>query len=289
MMKKFILFGLSFLAILPNIWAQEQGLLWEITSPDGAVSHLYGTYHLLGSNFLEERPDVIAAFESSNTVVVETVIDSSKLMELAPLSFMPGKSLKAMTDSADYAMLKEKLEPIMEMDLMMLDMVKPMVLSTTYATSLATELTPDSLHYGGLPLDMYFAKEGEITGKTVLPLESLKEQMEILMNSQTVEEQLADLIEVLKEDMSEATTTGIIQAYHKDDLIALSEAAELAGIESGDMEVLVDDRNKAWVPKLEEGLNQGGLFIAVGALHLPGANGLIALLEAKGYTLKALK
>lgn len=288
-MKKFVISCLGVLSILPAVWAQNPGLLWEVKSPNGAVSHLYGTYHLLGADFLAERPDVISAFESSQTVVVETVIDSSKLMELAPLSFMPGKSLKAMTDSVDYALLKEKLEPVMQMDLMMLDMVKPMVLSTSYVGSLAVELTPDSLRYEGLPLDMYFARQAEKQGKKVLPLESLQEQMEILMNSEPVEEQLADLLEMLREDLAEASTIGIITAYHQDDLIALDAAAELAGMEAGDMEVLLDDRNKAWIPKLEAGLTEGGMFIAVGALHLPGANGLIALLEAKGYTLKALK
>jgi uncharacterized protein YbaP (TraB family) len=288
-MKKLLLsLGASLLAILV-LPAQEQGLLWEIESPEGKVSYLYGTYHLVGADFLKERKDVSKVFEESRMVVVETVIDSSQLMSLAPLSLMPGKSLKAMTDSLDYLLLKEKIEPVMQMDLAMLDMLKPMVLSTAYAANLAQELTPDSLRYGGLPIDMYFAKTGEEQGKEVLSLETIKEQMTILFESQTEEEQLEDLLEMLREDMGEDVTTGIIAAYHQDDLSELYEAAMLSGMEAGDMEVLLDERNQAWVPKLAPELNKGGLFIAVGALHLPGEQGLIALLQAEGYKLKPLK
>lgn len=288
-MKKLLLsLGASLLAILV-LPAQEQGLLWEIESPQGKVSYLYGTYHLVGADFLEERKDVSKVFEESRMVVVETVIDSSQLMSLAPLSLMPRKSLKAMTDSLDYLLLKEKIEPVMQMDLAMLDMLKPMVLSTAYAANLAQELTPDSLSYGGLPIDMYFAKTGEEQGKEVLSLETIKEQMTILFESQTEEEQLEDLLEMLREDMGEDVTTGIIAAYHQDDLSDLYEAAMLSGMEAGDMEVLLDERNQAWVPKLAPELNKGGLFIAVGALHLPGEQGLIALLQAEGYKLKPLK
>jgi uncharacterized protein YbaP (TraB family) len=89
--------------------------------------------------------------------------------------------------------------------------------------------------------------------------------------------------------MGEDVTTGIIAAYHQDDLSELYEAAMLSGMEAGDMEVLLDERNQAWVPKLAPELNKGGLFIAVGALHLPGEQGLIALLQAEGYKLKPLK
>lgn len=288
-MKKLVFSLLSLFLGLGTLQAQEEGLLWEIKSPEGKVSYLYGTYHLVGADFLEERPKVKELHQAARLVVVETVIDSSQLMQLAPLSLMPGKSLRALTDSADYQLLKEKLEPVMKMDLAMLDMVKPMALSTAYAGNLAVELTPDSLLYGGLPLDMFLARDAEKRGVEVMTLETLQEQMTILFNSQTVEEQLADLLDMLKEDSSEEVSIGIISSYHQDDLQGLYEAALSSSMEAGDMEVLIDDRNMAWIPKLEGPLSEGGVFIAVGALHLPGEKGLIELLKEKGFTLKPLK
>ena len=43
-------------------------------------------------------------------------------------------------------------------------------------------------------------------------------------------------------------------------------------------------RNKAWLPKLDRAMRKGGVFAAFGALHLPGEEGVVALLRAKGYT-----
>jgi len=267
----------------------QSSLFWEVESPEGKKSYLYGTYHLLGSDFLAERPKVMEAFKASKAVVVETVIDSSQLMQLAYLMIMP-KSLKAMTDSVDYQLLKRELEPIIGTDLAVYDQMKPIVLSTTYAGYLAEELTPDSLDYGGMPLDMYFAAEAKKATKKVIELETMQEQFEILFSSQSEEEQLQDLIDVLKEGApSGDMMSGIITAYHANDLDALYQSAMEWEDGLSDMEVMIDQRNLNWVEKLEIQLQKGGLFIAVGALHLPGEKGLIQLLEARGYTLKPIK
>ena len=60
-------------------------------------------------------------------------------------------------------------------------------------------------------------------------------------------------------------------------------------IASGDWIAFLDDDDLWLKEKLEIQLQKGGLFIAVGALHLPGEKGLIQLLEARGYTLKPIK
>jgi hypothetical protein len=51
---------------------------------------------------------------------------------------------------------------------------------------------------------------------------------------------------------------------------------------------LVVDRNHAWIPKLEPELEKGGVFVAVGAAHLVGDEGLVALLRRDGYTVTQL-
>jgi hypothetical protein len=51
----------------------------------------------------------------------------------------------------------------------------------------------------------------------------------------------------------------------------------------------LDDRNKKWIPKMMEMMKKDKVFFAVGAGHLCGTNGLIALLQEEGYTLKAIK
>ena len=51
---------------------------------------------------------------------------------------------------------------------------------------------------------------------------------------------------------------------------------------------LVGARNRAWMGPLQAELSRGGAFVAVGALHLPGADGLVALLRARGWTVTRL-
>ena len=51
-------------------------------------------------------------------------------------------------------------------------------------------------------------------------------------------------------------------------------------------EELVNDRNRRWISVIDANVHQSSCLIAVGALHLPGENGLINLLRKEGYTLK---
>ena len=48
-------------------------------------------------------------------------------------------------------------------------------------------------------------------------------------------------------------------------------------------EKMLDNRNLNWIPKLEDWMSKKSLFVAVGAGHLAGENGVIHLLRNKGY------
>jgi hypothetical protein len=45
----------------------------------------------------------------------------------------------------------------------------------------------------------------------------------------------------------------------------------------------IDDRNRNMVDRMQDLLRQGGTFVAVGALHLPGDRGILRLLQRQGY------
>ena len=54
------------------------------------------------------------------------------------------------------------------------------------------------------------------------------------------------------------------------------------------IEKLVDKRNHNWIPKLKEIIQQKSCFIAIGAGHLGGENGLIKLLQLQGFTVEPI-
>lgn len=60
--------------------------------------------------------------------------------------------------------------------------------------------------------------------------------------------------------------------------------AEFATME----ELLMASRNRNWIPALTKAASEGPVFAAFGALHLSGKQGVLALLEAEGFTLEAL-
>ena len=57
----------------------------------------------------------------------------------------------------------------------------------------------------------------------------------------------------------------------------------------GEMEALLDNRNKAWVEKMPTIMTEAPTLFVVGAGHLPGSNGVLNLLKGQGYTIEAMK
>jgi uncharacterized protein YbaP (TraB family) len=268
---------------------KQNSLLWEITGPKGKVSYLFGTYHLLGSDYIKEKPNLNLVYEKSETVVVETIIDSALLPQMAMKTIMV-ESIEDMVDSADYALFSAAVEPLVGAPMSMLNNMKPMALATVISLKMAQDATPDSFQFSGMPIDQYFASKAKELKKNTVPLESMMEQADILLNGESIEVQLEALLYILKEkeegrQMAQRTMT----AYIEEDLAAMLTLSQDYEEEMGDMSAILDDRNKNWIPKLKPLLAEGSVFIAVGALHLPGEFGLIRLLRAEGFSLKPVE
>ena len=60
-------------------------------------------------------------------------------------------------------------------------------------------------------------------------------------------------------------------------------------LNSGDSRFPVQAMNQAWFPVIEQNIAKGSCMVAVGAKHLLGNDGLIAMLRRKGYTVEAVK
>ena len=290
MKKVLTLLVLLFTALFTSAQSKnEKSLLWEISGPEGKISYLFGTYHLLGSDFINENPTLNNVYSNANNIVVETVIDSAQLPQMAQYSMMQ-ESIKGMLDSTDYLLLSEKIEPLVGAPMVFLDNMKPMALATMLTLQMATAETPDTFLFEGMPIDQFFAWDAKKKNKNILPLETMLEQIELLFNSETVEDQLEALMYMVKEpEEMQEMTQNTIKAYIQQDLDAMVDISNDYEEDMGDMTKLLDERNENWIPKLKPLLAEGSTFIAVGALHLPGELGLLELLRAEGYTLKALE
>lgn len=277
-----------------NVQTQQlpKSLLWEVTGNGlKQPSYLYGTYHLLNDSYLNSVPAVKQRFEKSRNVVVETELDSALMMQQGAKMIMLDNKISALLSAEDYALVSKEVKQSLGYELSMLDQMKPMTLMLMLSVMEYQKL--DILkQYKGKPLDTYFAEEGRATGKKVIHLETIAEQFDMLYNHFPIEKQAAQLVQYIKEKESALEVQNKLTAlYFEQDLSGMWTASEdynkLMGEE--DMAYMVDDRNKNWMAKLPAIMKEQSTFVAVGAMHLPGENGLIQLLQKAGYTVKPVQ
>jgi uncharacterized protein len=138
------------------------------------------------------------------------------------------------------------------------------------------------------PLDMVLLGTAQRTHKTIFGLETLAEQTGIF-ESITVEQQVALVAETVCHYAElHAITADLIEAYRRGDLGAVYRHAERVHSPAQDAlsEALLTTRNRRMAERLQPFLDAGGAFIAIGALHLPGADGVLAQLAARGFQVR---
>lgn len=267
----------------------EKSLLWKI-SGNGLKenSYVFGTYHLLGDKFLAEVPETAQPFVNAKGVVVETILDSAKMLSIMmSKGIMRDKKISTLLSPSDYKKVDSVLRSLSGYSLQTFDMFKPAQVSMTIALFQAQKLNAAILQkYNGVPLDIYFASAGKKAGKTVTALETMDQQFEMLLNHLPVEEQAKQLVaSVQQSELTAKASVDMTNYYFKKDIDALLSMMEDYPEElTGNMDHLLKDRNMNWVKLLPDLIKSGSQFIAVGAGHLPGPNGLLALLRQQGYT-----
>jgi uncharacterized protein len=107
------------------------------------------------------------------------------------------------------------------------------------------------------------------------------------MSEDSVVKELLDLAKDYSQERLEYQK--LVNAYKRQDLPLLYELIEQAKAPGVDMGSFVDERNKKWIGRMEERMDQTPVFFAVGAAHLWGENGLINLLRQEGYRVEAVK
>jgi uncharacterized protein YbaP (TraB family) len=101
--------------------------------------------------------------------------------------------------------------------------------------------------------------------------------------------QLDELGKMLSEDYSQNEFQTMISTYLSEDIFALDQTMNSSGMMADYRSILLDERNKSWIPQIEEAMKSKPVFVAVGAGHLAGEYGVINLLKNAGYTVEPIK
>jgi len=288
-MKLKLLLLIASLYLIPlGITAQSaplgKGMLWEI-SGNGLKkkSYLLGTIHMIPAEDYYFPKHYVRALKSSKRIVME--IDITNFLaqfEVLTMMKMKGMELKDLYDDSTYKKMVKTCKDSFDIDLEKYKDTKPIFVQQQLATG--GILISDSKSY-----EVEIMKMGFEMDKTFGGLETAKEQMMIL-DSIPLAEQANMLYESIyngKKDNSELLK--LVKFYKEQNLDSLNAIFEKGeyGLANHEQSLL-GNRNRKWIPMIERFIKAESTFIAVGAGHLAGEQGVINLLRKAGYTLKPI-
>ncbi|HFA50294.1 MAG TPA: TraB/GumN family protein [Bacteroidetes bacterium] len=264
----------------------ENSLLWEITGNGlQSPSWLYGTIHLIGKDdfFLTDstRAFIDRAKMVTFEINMEEMTDLSAQMGLLMKAFMDdGKTLRDLLNDEDYKVVSDHFNEI-GLPLFMLERIKPMFL-TVLASG---DMSPTSMSSGEmLSYEMEIMELAQKDEKEMGGLETMEFQMSVF-DSIPYDAQAKMLVESIKSaDAGDEEFAKMVELYKKQDI---SGMANMMGEEEGVGEyedLLLTARNKNWIPVMGKMMLEQPTFFAVGAGHLGGETGVVALLRKEGYT-----
>lgn len=278
----------SLLALLPSI-APASGLLWRV---DGGRAPLYlvGSVHVLppSAQPFDQKFDI--AYAESQVLLFETDIDAISAPETQRKLVSAGVYPTGQTIQNRWPgwLLKEFTEAAEELKLP----VEMFYSSKPWLAALSLEMDA-YVRQGYDPrygVDQYFWKRAKGDKKKLITLETAKTQLSIFtdMPDATSENYLAATLENLNElDYDPAELLEIWTDGDSGELVDVLD--ELGDVHPDVYRRLISSRNNFWMPTVLDQLDQGrAAMVVVGALHIPGPDGLIAQLKKKGYKIKKL-
>lgn len=259
-------------------------LLWEISGKDlKKSSYLFGTYHFADKGFIDTMKILNEKLNAADAIVGELVMDKDMGMKLAPYLMMKDNTLDSLLSPKEFKMVDEYLKTLGKYDLKKMNKLKPVMIQTLIMQALA----PKTFTATNPAIDQYIQDYGKANLKQVLGLETIEDQAKILFGSTLIKQKEMLVKSISKARKMKKSTQKLYQSYISQNLEELEKMfTHTKDFDAKEMDDLLKNRNDKWMAKLPEMMQNKSLFIAVGAGHLIGKDGLIKGLKAQGYTLK---
>lgn len=260
-------------------------LLWEISGKNlTRPSYLFGTFHLLCKDDIHFSNILEKSLKNSQSLYLEMDLDDPQNTwgALSLMNMKNGQILKDLYTPDEYARLKRFFSDSLELPMTMIEHWKPILITTLLYPKMMACKTIDGIEQELMALAKKEKKE--IKGLETMAFQSaVLDQIPYTVQAKELLNTI-DSINDYKQKFNEWRSIYISQ-----DLKKIETSFEQEPNFEEDKALMLDNRNENWIKKIENILINENVFIAVGAAHLVGEKGLIALLKAKGYTLKAIK
>ena len=284
------------LVVAATLGAQAQ-LLWKVSGNGlDKPSYLFGTYHLASLGI----KDSIAALpqvqqdvqQVYGEIIMADMMKPETLMQMQQQMMLPADTtLKSLFSPAEFETITQAVQEYLKVDIALLDRMKPAALMQQLTVLFYLKHTPG--YNPQEQLDASFQQDATKAGKKVGGLETVQSQLDILFNK-PLRRQAEDLYCFLSNPAkAERQAKELIAAYAAQDLdtvLRLMEEKEGTKCDPTpeEMAQLLYDRNHNWAKQMPALMQAAPTLFVVGAGHLPGEQGLIKLLQGKGYTVEPL-
>jgi uncharacterized protein YbaP (TraB family) len=274
----------TLIALFPFIFGvfnlHGQALLWEISGNGlSEKSYLFGSIHIQDKRVFQLDSEVWNRFEKSAQFALEFDLENTNALEAANRMMMR-KPYSELLSKEDLELLKKAI-PSTDFPFFAIDRMKPFFVSALISQSFLAKDEDDAL-------DLFFLKKARKEKKTILELESFNEQMDIIDNI-PFDEQLEMLFKLIREpnlkEKLQTESENLITTYISQDDTKLHQLILESDESETFMKHFLIERNHNMLKKIQTFITTGSTFIAVGAGHLAGEDGLINLLKNQGYTL----
>ena len=261
--------------------------LWEVTARDGAKGYLFGTVHALPDGLAWKTPAIDRAIADSSTLVLEIIDpadETAARAAFAALGTTPGQpAIEQRVDPARReglraALAKTGLRPAQFASLE--DWAAALTLS--FALEAKDGYDPENGADRAL-----LAAAGK---RPVIGLETLEGQLG-LFDALSAREQRSLLGAVIAESEGDAADKNLVKAWAEGDVAMLDREAHAGMMADPRLrETLLVARNRNWADQIAGMLGAGKRpFVAVGAAHVAGIDGLPEMLAARGFAVKRVQ
>lgn len=261
----------------------SHGLLWRVSKPGIAASHVFGTIHIADPRALLIPEPVMQALAQARSYAMEIQINpavAARFLEAA--QFEDGRRLEPLIGAEAYAQLRTSLR-LRDVPEEVIARMKP------WAALANLTVTPED--YAQHTLDQKLHALARARRLRTFGLEGIEEQIAVF-DGIPLETQVA----LLKHGLAErAYFIGLIeptiQAWLKRDLVLLHAVhqrtirrfPQMAEHYRALTRHLIDNRSVVMAHRLFMPLREGSVFVAIGVDHLYGEKGVLRLLQKQGY------
>ena len=261
-MKKIFSLFISLLFCFCLFSQPATSLLWKITGNNlQHTSYIYGTIHLMCPKDIVVTEALRSAFDSTRKLYLEINLDDPTVMfKTMQYMKMPGDTtLQMLLSKSTYDSVAASFKQVSSLPFSMISFIRPMLAeSFIYPSLLGCE--------GAEAWEEKFIAMARENKDQVGGLEPVEEQIKIFTTIPLKEQ--ADMLasSLLKIDSLKESFNQLLSAYR-----------------SKDQDLMLNNRKKKWITVIEAAIKQQSCFIAVGAGHLGGNDGVLKLLKKEGY------